>query len=298
MAHSSPPWSAQQLPGPCGREIIVDLSCRQVKPVIDPALGPVAHWWLERLLTRRSEPDRKLAVEFAAPLVLIICFVGFLVTWSAPWFSATAIAAIGALALRYEVPSGGLHRHRHHLVDPADLDCCSLQQLHAVQGAIDAVLSSDVGREGHLDVTSYAGAMKLHEWEIARRLREITSRRGEYIQSVSAGRLGPQTTAVLDAHLRAVTIAHDTVVRRVTEFRRYAEAVQAADFALNDWRTAEEMAKRNHLYLELVATSAADEYALAEITDLTEQANRTREAFQACLNQATLAAQPLALPLG
>ena len=276
----------------------MDLNFRQVKPVIDPALGPVAHWWLERLLTRRSDPGRKLAVEFAAPLLLITCFAGFLVTWSAPWFCATAIAAIGALALRYEIPSGGLHRHRDHFVDPAELDHCSLEQLQTVQRAIDSVLSSEVGREGYLDVTSCAGAMKLHEWEIACRLREITSRRADCARSGSGGRLGPQSTAVLDAQLRAVAIAHDTVVRRVSEFSSYAEAVQAADFALNDWRMAEQMAKRNHLFLELVATSAADEYALAEITDLTEQANRTREAFQVCLNQATIAAQPLVLPPG
>jgi hypothetical protein len=113
---------------------------------------------------------------------------------------------------------------------------------------------------------------------------------------MSAGVPGPQTAAVLGAHRRAVMVAQEAASRRVSQLQDYAGVVVAADAALRDWRTAEQQAGKNHVYLDLVAQGAGDEHAVAEFTHLIEQASRTRDAFQATLNQAMIAAEPLVLP--
>jgi hypothetical protein len=55
------------------------------------------------------------------------------------------------------------------------------------------------------------------------------------------------------------------------------------------------MAANNDKYLDLVARTAADQHATVEITGLAEQAAEAAQAFRETLQQATLAAQALAL---
>jgi hypothetical protein len=52
----------------------------------------------------------------------------------------------------------------------------------------------------------------------------------------------------------------------------------------------------NDKYLDLVARTAADQQAVAEITSLTEQAGIAARVFQDSLERATIAAEALALP--
>jgi len=275
----------------------MDINAREVRPVVDPALALRTQWWVRRLIARRARPAERLAVEFAGPLALVICLIGALVNGLAgSWLSAAAVSAIATFAAHREIPSGGLHRHRGRFVDPAELDTACWRPLHAAQRAIDVVLRSLVYRDGLLEHAARAADLRRHEWEIATRLREITWLRGEYTRSMSAGVPGPQTAAVLSAHLRAITIAETAIGRRVGELKRYAGEAMAADAALRDWQTAEQVARRNDRYLDLVARTEADEHAIAEITRLTERAIRTRDAFQASLDQAAVAAQPLVFP--
>jgi hypothetical protein len=275
----------------------VKVSTREVRPVVDPGLTPLTQRWLKRLIARKAHPADKLAVEYISPVALSICLLGTLVSGlAAPWLCATAVSAIATFVAHHEIISGGLHRYRHRFVDPSVLDTACLGPLRCAQEAIDAVFDSEVYEAGLLDHAARAADLKRHEWEIACRLCDITRLRSEYSHSMSAGVPGPQTAAVLSAHLRAITLAQDATTRRVEELRRYSDEVVAADAALRDWQTAEYVARRNDRYLDLVARSEADEGAIAEITHLTEQAVRTRDAFQATLDQAALAAQPLVFP--
>jgi hypothetical protein len=275
----------------------VYVNTREIRPVVDPALEPRAQRWLMRLIARKAHPADKLAVEYIGPLALSICLLGALVGGlAAPWLCATAVSAIATFLAHHEIISGGLHRHRLRFVDPSALDTACWRPLHTAQRAIDVVLGSQVYEAGLLDHAARAADLKRHEWEIACQLRDITRLRTEYSNSMSAGVPGPQTAAVLKAHLRAITMAQDATTRRVDELQRYSDEVVAADVALRDWQTAEYVARRNDMYLDLVARSEADEQAIAEITYLTEQTVRTRDAFQATLDQATLAAQPLVFP--
>jgi hypothetical protein len=56
------------------------------------------------------------------------------------------------------------------------------------------------------------------------------------------------------------------------------------------------MSRANDRYLDLVARTAADEHAIAEINDLTEQSSIAQQVFQDCLYEVTLAAAALTLP--
>jgi hypothetical protein len=56
------------------------------------------------------------------------------------------------------------------------------------------------------------------------------------------------------------------------------------------------MAANNDKYLDLVARTAADQYATVEIAGLADQAGAAAQAFRETLQRAALAAEALALP--
>jgi hypothetical protein len=95
---------------------------------------------------------------------------------------------------------------------------------------------------------------------------------------------------------RAISIARDATTARVLALELLAAQVAVAEAARRDWETAHRMAANNDKYLDLVARTAADQYATVEITGLAEQAAVAAQAFRETLQQATLAAEALALP--
>ena len=138
--------------------------------------------------------------------------------------------------------------------------------------------------------------LRWHEWDIAAALREITRLRAELASSAAAGAAGPLAAAVLDSQQRALTLARGATEARVRALERYAAQVEAADMAQQDWLSALRLSGLNNRYLDLVARTAGDEHALAEITGLTEQAAAAAQVFRGSLRQATLAAEALVLP--
>jgi hypothetical protein len=138
--------------------------------------------------------------------------------------------------------------------------------------------------------------LRQHEWEIAVALRDITEFLMDLSSAYAGGTAGPMTTAVLDSQNRAISIARDATTARIVALELLAAQVAAAEAARRDWETAHRMAANNDKYLDLVARTAADQHATVEITDLTEQAAKAAQAFRETLQQATLAAEALALP--
>jgi hypothetical protein len=102
--------------------------------------------------------------------------------------------------------------------------------------------------------------------------------------------------AVLEPHLRALQVAQDAIVSRITALERYATEVSTAGTAYRDWRDALRVSHLNDRYLDLVARTAADEHAVSEISGLTEQAAAAARAFRETVLQVSLAAAALALP--
>ena len=156
-----------------------------------------------------------------------------------------------------------LARYHDRFVDPAALDITCLRPLRAAQTAINDVVRSEVYRAGMLTHAAHAADLRQHEWEIACRLREITKLDAEYAavcRPVSLARRLPRSC------MRIAAPSTSRGRRRLPgpELERYAAVVKAADAALRDWKTAQQVADRNDLYLDLVAGSEADQQAVAE----------------------------------
>jgi hypothetical protein len=186
-------------------------------------------------------------------------------------------------------------RHRDEIVGPLALDLPSRKVLLRAQQAITRILNSEVYAED-FRATVQESALRRHEWEIAVALRDITELRIEHASSTSAESPGPLTAAVLASHQRAIGLAEEATALRVSALERYASQLQGADAARQDWRDSVRLAGLNDKYLDLVARTAADEQALAELSGLAEQAALAAHAFHESVQQASLAGEALVLP--
>ena len=186
-------------------------------------------------------------------------------------------------------------RRKDQIVSPLalELECRTL--LQRAQRAIATIVTSSV-YAGDLRAAVEEPVLRQHEWQIAVALRDITELLLDLVSGYAGGTAGPMTTAVLLSQNRAISIARDATTARVLALELLAAQVAAAEAARRDWETAHRMAANNDKYLDLVARTAADQRATAEITGLAEQAAEAAQAFRETLQQATLAAEALALP--
>ena len=216
------------------------------------------------------------------------------------WLCATAAppAAGFAAAARAFSASKLEQRDRARFVAPSDLDKSGCALLNRAQSAIKAVLSSEVYADGLLGQGVGEAVLRRHEWEIALALRDIAGLRGQLSLSTATGVPGPMTAAVLGSHQRALALAQDATVSRIKALECYAAQVHAADAAKRDWERALEISGLNDMYLDLVARTAGDEYAVTEITGLTRQAADAARVFRDSLDQASLAGAALTFPDG
>ena len=183
----------------------------------------------------------------------------------------------------------------NELVSPLALDRDCGVLLLRTQRAIAAIVTSTV-YAGDLRSAASVPALRQHEWEIAVELREIPELLFDLVSSSGGGRAGPMTAPVLLSQHRAIEIARDATTARIVAIEQLATQVAATEVARRDWETAHRMAANNDKYLDLVARTAVDERATVEITDLAQQAALAAQAFRETLQQATMAAEALALP--
>jgi hypothetical protein len=173
----------------------------------------------------------------------------------------------------------------HHLDQPERLLLARAQQ------AVATVLYSDVRAVGLLEADE--PALRRHEWEIAVAMRDLTEMRTLTPADTAAGAI---TAAVLDAQRRALVLAAEGALSRVTALERYAELVATADAAHIDWEMALHRAGLNDKYRELVARTAADELAVVELGELADRAAVTVQVLKDSLRLAGATAEILALP--
>jgi hypothetical protein len=186
-------------------------------------------------------------------------------------------------------------RYRDEVVSPLALELECRKLLQRAQRAIATIVTSRVYADD-LRATVTEPVLRWHEWEIAVALREITEFLLDLVSSYAGGTAGPMTTAVLVSQNRAISMARDATTARVLALELLAAQVAVAEAARRDWETAHRMAANNDKYLDLVARTAADQHATVEITGLAEQAATAAQAVRETLQQATLAAEALALP--
>lgn len=186
-------------------------------------------------------------------------------------------------------------RHRDQVVLPSTLDRTSRELLIRAQTAIGSALDLEAGDALESPDIVAELTLRRHEWQIAVALRDITDLRAEHEYNAAAS-AGPMTDSVLAPQRRALQLAQDGIESTVASLERYAAEVLAARSALRDWQDALRIANLNDSYLDLVAHTAADEYAVSEIGSLTDQAAAAAEAVRESMRQVSLAAAALALP--
>jgi hypothetical protein len=259
---------------------------QDISPVFDP-LPPAVPAVRSSLM-----PAAAVCWLASAACISVMAARGASVAWVVAWFTATAAAvAVTRLA---DFRSSAHHSRR--VIEPSSFDGSCRQLLRRAQVAIDAILSSEVYAADLLGHAAGEGALRRHEWEIASTLREITALRAESGVGLPGASRGPMTEAVLESHRRALALAQEATASRVYAIERYAAQVRVTDAARLDCQSALKVAGLNDRYLDLLARTAADELAVAEIASLTEQASAANEAFRENLHLASLAAEALALP--
>ncbi len=201
---------------------------------------------------------------------------------------ATAGAA-AVLGLRFS-PVRELAVSGDRVVSPYELDGACRVILARAQSAIETILRSEVRAAGLLEADE--PALRRHEWEIATALRTVTRLGAIHAAQRPAGSM---TVSVLAAQRRALDVAQEATAARVAALERFAAEAATADTAYQDWRDALELSGLNNQYLDLVAATAADEIAIAELTDLTDRAAITASALQDSLHAASQTAELLAI---
>jgi len=186
-------------------------------------------------------------------------------------------------------------RHRDQVVLPSSLDRMSRELLIRTQIAISSALDPVTDEPVQSPDLLAESTLRWHEWQIAIALRDITDLRAEYEYNAAASS-GPLTSSVLGPQQRALQVAQDAIESRVTAVERYAAEVLAARSAFRDLHDALRISNLNDSYLDLVARTAADEHAVAEISGLTDQATAAAQAVRDSMRQVGLAAGALALP--
>jgi hypothetical protein len=194
-------------------------------------------------------------------------------------------------ALRRWLQQREISRHSASIIYPHNLDQSGRVLLARAQNAVDTVLGSQLRAAGLLEPDE--PTLRRHEWEVACATRELTRVRG--LPSADA-ETGAMTAAVVDAQQRALMLAVEATTSRVSALERYADQVAAAEDAYQDWQAALRQAGLNDVYLDLVARTAADELAVAELDELTGRAAFMAQAVKSSLHEATAAAEVLELP--
>jgi hypothetical protein len=186
--------------------------------------------------------------------------------------------------IRFGQPSGRVpanvaaRAYHGRYLTAADFDAPSRVLLRRAQDAADAVTSSGVYRAGLLDQPAVSLALAAQEWDIAVALREQARLRATRAE-LSAG-AGPRTAAMLAGQARAAQAAEASVAARVAALEGYAAEIREADAAYRDWRQAAALAELGQQHLDMLARTAADEYGIAEIDAMSQQARAIRRALR------------------
>jgi hypothetical protein len=226
----------------------------------------------------------------------LLLFAGPLPVSRGEFVAAAAAAVISAVTIQRRSSRRDLELCRSKVIFPEDLDETCQALLGRSQRAINIILSSRVRAAGLLGNPVDDTLLKQHEWEIASKLREITNLRALLAANTAGNQVGPMTADVLRAQQRAIEVAQEATTARILALERYASQITAADQAEYDWQQATRLSKLNDKYLDLVARTASDDYAVAEIAGLTEQLAAAAQARNDRLHEADLAASVLILP--
>ncbi len=187
------------------------------------------------------------------------------------------VARFGEGRVEDEAVSAARTYHGRYLTD-ADLDARGRILLRRAQDAINAINAAAIVRDDLLDEPATCALLAEQEWQIALAVREQARLRG-----LRSGLTEPSPHSpgaeLLDEHRRAARAAEQSTAGRVAALERYAAEVSLADTAYRDWREHAAIAELTAPHLDLLANTAADDHATAELDALAERARALRQAL-------------------
>ncbi|MDD9383112.1 hypothetical protein M8Z33_42000 [Streptomyces sp. ZAF1911] len=210
-----------------------------------------------------------------------------------PYAGAAAVLLAGARAVQCV-----LHRRKlrsldaatEHYVQGDHLTVPARVLLSRAQRAQSAVVSSVVHRLDLIDRQRNEIVLPVQVWEIASALREY-SRLWDTTSDSSSG----EVVALQAARRQTLRASRDGVEQRVAALEDYAEQVREADLRYQELQQIQRLTEGNGEAMELLARTAADALAVAEIEAMTAQAAVVEKTFTTALDRASAAAV-IALP--
>src|SRR5580692_1140165 len=189
----------------------------------------------------------------------------------------TRVARTGELGVEDEAVSAARTYHGRYLTD-ADLDARARVLLRRAQDAVHAINSAEIVQADLLDEPATSALLAEQEWQIALAVREQARLRA-LRSGLAEPSPGSPAAQLLDDHRRAAQAAEQSTANRVAALERYAAEVHGADAAYRDWRQHAAIAELTGPHLDLLARTAADEHATAELDALTQRARALRRSF-------------------
>ena len=180
--------------------------------------------------------------------------------------TATTICLAGTPGAETAAARAARTWHGRYLT-PADLDPAAAALLARAQHATGTITAAPIYRDGLLDDPPDGAGLARHEWDIAQALRQLTClRRNQANTGASAARR------------HALTDAQAAITTRVQALEAYAAEVTAAGPAYRQWQADAEPPLSGDL-LDLLAATARDEHATADLAARTQRATAARHAL-------------------
>ncbi|TDD70129.1 hypothetical protein E1293_35070 [Actinomadura darangshiensis] len=228
-------------------------------------------------------------------LLLLLGQVGAAAALAAASFTGWALGALRHV----REPDAARAAREHHgsYLLPGDFDRPATRLLVRAQRAVDAVLGSQAHGAGLLDDINNAVVLPRQEWAIAGALAEHTRLRRERLAQ-QPERLSPRVRALLEPQDRALELSVRSVTGRIEALESYARRAGEADDAYHESRVLQGLPAQNARYRDLLASTAGDEMAGAQIREMAADARRAEAALRESIAGAVRAGHELALPPG
>jgi hypothetical protein len=210
-----------------------------------------------------SGPARQLILSGVAIVVIgVLMAVASGMVLLAVIIAGCALAVFGLRVLALFLPSSRYHPMQPPASQPpslaaVDLDEPSRALLQRAASAIDAITSSQVYRDGVVDRSAVRTVLARQQRDIDGALRE-------------QARLG----------VRQADLPESSLAARVDALERYAAEIRAADTAYWDWPHAGRLSEQDGQHIDMLARTAAEEYRIAEIDAMSQQARAVRLALR------------------
>ncbi|MFF3214120.1 hypothetical protein ACFYYB_26020 [Streptomyces sp. NPDC002886] len=215
--------------------------------------------------------------------------------WGSLIIGATAVVgwAVGSVVHRKSrhARHDRLHaiRDQYMLWEALTVECRAL--LSRASTAASDVLKSAVSQQGLIDRQRNEVSLPLQEWEVAESLREYS----RLMRRSSKDAQGEKAVDLLEARRRALDLSLASLEGRVAALEAYASQVAEADRRLKELKQIQQLTDGSGDVLDLLARTARDGLAVAEIEGLIGEAAAVAASFGAALESAKQAAV-IALP--